>query len=61
MKIIRTRIVVALASSAVIATGFGLTAVAVSSGAAAATPLASGQTSNAQCPNTTIIDYCSQR
>jgi hypothetical protein len=59
MNRIRTRAAVVLASSAVLAGGFGLTAVAVSSAASAPTPLAaSGQAASIPCPNTTLIEAC---
>jgi hypothetical protein len=58
MKVVRTRIVVALASSAVVATGFGLTALTVGS-------ISQGTVTASQsvtpCPYTTVIDYCIQR
>jgi conjugal transfer/entry exclusion protein len=57
MKVIRTRIVVALASSAVVASGFGLTAFAVSSANSATTMLSASQSVAQVCPNGTIIDY----
>lgn len=56
MNRIRTRAVVVVASSAFLASGFGLTAVAVGSATSATTTLASAQTT--PCPNTTVIDYC---
>lgn len=62
MKVIRTRIAVAIASSAVMAGGFGLTAVALgSTGPAATSAVASGLFGHVPCPNTTVIDYCAQR
>jgi len=57
MKVIRTRIVVVLASSAVVASGFGLTAfVASSASPGAATILAASQSGSQPSPNTTIYD-----
>jgi len=61
MKIIRTRIVVALAGSAVLAGGFGLTAVAVSSAGSATTTLAASQPAGSVCPNVTLIEYCTKK
>jgi hypothetical protein len=61
MKVIRTRIVVALASSVVLASGFGLTAVAVSSAGSATTTLAASQHPAGTCSNTTVIDYCAKK
>ena len=58
MKVVRTRIVVALASSAVMATGFGLTALAVNS--ISQGTVTASQSVNS-CPNTTVIDYCAHR
>jgi hypothetical protein len=55
MKVIRTRIVVALASSAVVASGFGLTAFAVTSTGQGAVTASHSVTQ--VCPNTTVIDY----
>jgi hypothetical protein len=57
MKVIRTRVVVALASSAVVASGFGLTVFAVSSANAGATMLTASQSVTQQCPNATTVDY----
>jgi hypothetical protein len=57
MKVIRTRIVVALASSAVVASGFGLTAFAVSSANLGTTTLAAPRSVTQACPDGTIIDY----
>jgi hypothetical protein len=57
MKLVRTRIVVALASSAVVASGFGLTAFAVGSANLGTTMITASQSVNQQCPNTTVIDY----
>jgi len=56
MKVISTRIVVALASSAVVASGFGLTAFAVSSASPGATIVAASQSASQASPNTTIYD-----
>ena len=61
MKVVRTRIVVALASSAVVASGFGLTAIAVSSANLGTTMLTASQSVTHVCPYGTIIDYCTQR
>jgi hypothetical protein len=55
MRVIRTRIFVALASSAVVVSGFGLTAFAVSSTSQAA--VTASQSAAQQCPKTTVIDY----
>lgn len=57
MKVIRTRLVVALASSAVVASGFGLTAFAVSSANSGAAMLTAGPAVTHACPNGTIYDY----
>jgi hypothetical protein len=57
MKLVRTRIVVALASSAVVASGFGLTAFAVGSANLGTTMITASQSVTQQCPNTTVIDY----
>ena len=59
MKVVRTRIVVALASSAVVSAGFGLTGLAVSS--TGQSVVAGGQSVPYACPYTTVIDYCTQR
>jgi hypothetical protein len=61
MKVIRTRIVVALASSVVLASGFGLTAVAVSSAGSATTTLAASQPAGSVCPNVTLIEACAHK
>jgi hypothetical protein len=61
MKIVRARIVVALASSAVVASGFGLTAFAVSSTTLGTTVLTASQSASQECPNGTITDYCTQK
>jgi hypothetical protein len=55
MKLIRTRIVVALASSAVMASGFGLTALAA--GSAGQNTVTASHSVSQVCPNTTVIDY----
>jgi hypothetical protein len=60
MRSICTRAAVVLASSAFVATGVTMTAVAVTSAAPVATTLASGQTPVTPCPNTTLIEYCVQ-
>jgi hypothetical protein len=54
MKVIRTRVVVALASSALLASGFGLT-VAVSSAGSAAVTIAGGS-APLVCPHATVIE-----
>jgi len=59
MKVVRTRIVVALASSAVMSVGFGLTGLAVSS--TSQSVVAASQSVPNACPYTTVIDYCTQR
>jgi hypothetical protein len=57
MKTIRTRVIVALASSAVLASGLSVAAVAASSAAAGAAVVADGTTSGtAASPNATIYD-----
>jgi hypothetical protein len=57
MKSIRTRVIVALASSAVLASGLSVAAVAVSSASAAAVPVASGAVfGHAATPNITVYD-----
>ena len=61
MKVVRTRIAVTLASSAVLASAFGLTAFAVASASSGTTMLAASQSIAQPCPNGTIIDYCAQR
>lgn len=62
MKVIRSRITVAIASSAVMAGGFGLTAVALgSTGPAATSAIASSQPSLSPCPQVTLIEYCSSK
>jgi hypothetical protein len=58
MKVVRTRVVVALASSAVVVSGFGLTAFAASSANLGTTMLTASQSTAPQCPNLTIYDYC---
>jgi len=57
MKAIRTRIVVALASSAVVVSGFGLTAFAVSSANSSTTMLGASGSVAQICPNGTLWDY----
>ena len=54
MKSIRTQVIVAVASSAVLASGLSVVAVAASSAAAGAVPVAVGTTS--ANPNSTVID-----
>jgi hypothetical protein len=54
MKSIRTRVIVALASSAVLASGLSVVAAAASSATSGAVPVADG-TSSAN-PNATIVD-----
>jgi hypothetical protein len=61
MKVVRTRIAVAFASSAVLASAFGLTAFAVASASSGTTMLAASQSITQPCPNGTIIDYCTHR
>ena len=61
MKVVRTRVAVALASSAVLASGFGLTAFAVNSANAGTTILTASQAITQTCPNGTIYDYCSHK
>lgn len=60
MKIVRTRIVVSLASSAVLASGFGLTGFAVSSTAMGTAIQSVSQSAIPSCPNGTVYDYCNQ-
>jgi hypothetical protein len=60
MKVVRARIVVALASSAVLASGFGLTAFAVNSANLGTTMLTASQSIIQPCPNGTIYDYCNR-
>jgi hypothetical protein len=57
MKVIRTRIVLALASSAFVVSGFGLTAFAVNSANLGASMPTASQSVTQQCPNGTIYDY----
>ena len=61
MKVVRTRIAVALASVTVVASGFGLTAFSVSSISSATSVLTASQAVIQPCPNTTVIDYCTQK
>ena len=57
MKTIRTRVIVALAGSAVLASGLSVAAVAVSSAASGAVVVADGTTTGtAASPNVTIWD-----
>jgi glutamate synthase domain-containing protein 2 len=57
MKSIRTRVIVALAGSAVLASGLSVAAVAASSAAAGAAVVADGTTTGtAASPNATIYD-----
>jgi hypothetical protein len=59
MRSICTRAAVVLASSAFVATGVTMTAVAVTSAAPAATTLAgSSQPTINPCPNVTLIEVC---
>jgi hypothetical protein len=60
MKVVRTRIVATLGSSAVLASCFGLTAFAVSSTSPGAAILAASQATSSQCPSTTSYDYCTR-
>jgi hypothetical protein len=55
MKVIRTRVGVAVASCGLLASAFGLTAVAVSSAAAGTVSIASGA-SLTFCPRATVIE-----
>ena len=59
MKVVRTRIAVSLASSALLASGFGLTALSV--GSTSQGTITASQSISQPCPNTTVIDYCSHR
>ena len=61
MKVIRTRVAVVIASSAVLASGFGLTAVAVGLVGSATTTLASSQANAVICPNATLIEACAKK
>jgi hypothetical protein len=57
MKDVRTRIVVALASSTVLASGLSVAAVAVTSGTSTAVTVAGGApTGTAATPNITVVD-----
>jgi hypothetical protein len=56
MKTIRTRLIVALAGSAVLASGMSVVAVAASSAASGAVVVADGTTSGVASPNATIYD-----
>jgi len=60
MKVVRTRIVVALASSAVLTSAFGLTAYVDSSTATATTMLTASQSVALPCPSATSYDYCAR-
>jgi len=55
MKVVRTRIAVSLASSALLASGLGLTAIVVSSTGQGT--ISASQSITQACPNTTVIDY----
>lgn len=55
MKVIRTRLGVALASAGLLAGAFGLTAMSVSSAAAASVSVAAGSSSGA-CTGATVIE-----
>jgi uncharacterized protein YraI len=55
MKVIRTRVGVAVATCGLLASAFGLTAVAVSSAAAGTVNIASGSSSTV-CPMATVIE-----
>jgi hypothetical protein len=57
MKVIRTRILIALASLTVMASAFGLTALAASSGSPGTAMLTASQFVTQASPNGTIIDY----
>lgn len=62
MKVIRTRLAIAVTSSAVLASGFGLTAIAAGSTAqTASSAVASAQVNNSFCPSVTLIEYCSSK
>ena len=61
MKVVRTRIAVVLASSAVLASALGLTAFAAASAGTGTTMLTASQSITQPCPNGTIIDYCTHR
>jgi hypothetical protein len=57
MKNVRTRVIVTLASSAVLASGLSMAVAAVSSGTSAAVTVAgSGSSGSTPTPNVTIID-----
>lgn len=56
MKVVRTRIIVALASSAMLASGLSVAVAAVSSGSSAAVTIADGSSSGSATPNVTIVD-----
>ena len=56
MKFIRTRVIVALASSAVLAGGLAVTAVAASSVGATAAVAAASAPGNSISPNVTVIE-----
>jgi hypothetical protein len=57
MKSIRTQVIVAVASSAVLASGLSVVAVAASSAAAGAVPVAVGTTSATSAnPDATVVD-----
>ena len=61
MKVVRTRVAVAIAGSAVLLSGFGLSAFAVSSTSQATTMLTATQSVTQPCPNTTVVDYCTRK
>jgi uncharacterized membrane protein len=61
MKVIRTRIVVALASSAVMASGLGLTALAAGSANAGTAMSSASGAIVPPCLNTTIYDQCTNK
>jgi hypothetical protein len=56
MKTIRTRVMVALASSAVLASGLSVAAVAASSAGSGAVAVADGTSGTGASPNATIYD-----
>jgi hypothetical protein len=56
MKVVRTRLIVALASSAVLASGLSVAVAAVSSGSSAAVTIADGSSGTTPTPNVGIID-----
>ena len=61
MKLVRTRIAVAIASSAMLASGFALTAFSAVSASPGAPMLTASQVAISVCPNGTIYDYCTRK